>query len=375
MIELKSFFKNLEDNKVGFYTGVPDSLLASISAYLFDNYPANKHIIASNEGASIGLASGYHLATGLVPVVYMQNSGIGNAVNPLLSLADEDVYKIPMILFVGWRGEPGVKDEPQHVKQGKVSKDLFDAMQIPCELLSTDTHEANKQVDEALKVCKENSSPYVFLVKKETFESYKLSSKEEKNNYPEREEAIEKVVEMIEDSSVVVSTTGKISRELFEIREKHNTGHEKDFLTVGSMGHASQIAMGVAMHSNKNVYCFDGDGAIIMHTGSFGIIAAADCKNFKHIVFNNGAHDSVGGQPTIGFDIDFGQIAKGFGYKESFFADSHESLNSILPQFIASEGPVILEIRVKKGARNELGRPTTTPVENKLSLMEFLKND
>ena len=373
MIELKSFFKNLERNKVNFYTGVPDSLLASLSAYLFDNYPADKHIIASNEGASVGLASGYHLATGLVPVVYMQNSGIGNAVNPLLSLADEDVYKIPMILFIGWRGEPGTKDEPQHVKQGKVSKDLFDAMQIPSEVLSADTLEANKQVKKALATCKENSSPYVFLVKKGTFESYKLAAKDAVNTYPEREEAIEKVVEMIEEDSVVVSTTGKISRELFEIREKYNAGHEKDFLTVGSMGHASQIAMGVAMHSNKKVYCFDGDGAIIMHTGSLGIIAAADCKNLKHIVFNNGAHDSVGGQPTVGFDIDFGQIAKGFGYKESFFADSHESLISILPQFIASEGSSILEIRVKKGARNDLGRPTTTPVENKENLMDFLK--
>ena len=176
MIELKSFFKNLESNDVNFYTGVPDSLLASLSAYMFDNYPANKHIIASNEGAAVGLASGYHLATGLVPVVYMQNSGIGNAVNPLLSLADEDVYKIPMILFVGWRGEPGVKDEPQHVKQGKVSKDLFDAMQIPSDVLSTDTKEANNQVSKALACCKENSSPYVFLVKKETFETYKLNS-------------------------------------------------------------------------------------------------------------------------------------------------------------------------------------------------------
>jgi phosphonopyruvate decarboxylase len=373
MIELKSFFKNLESNDVNFYTGVPDSLLASLSAYMFDNYPADKHIIASNEGASVGLASGYHLATGLVPVVYMQNSGIGNAVNPLLSLADEDVYKIPMILFVGWRGEPGKKDEPQHVKQGKVSKDLFDAMQIPSEVLSADTAEANEQVKKALATCKENSSPYVFLVKKGTFETYKLATKEAVNTYPEREEAIEKVVEMIEEDSVVVSTTGKISRELFEIREKHNTGHEKDFLTVGSMGHASQIAMGVAMHSSKNVYCFDGDGAIIMHTGSFGIIAAADCKNLKHIVFNNGSHDSVGGQPTIGFDIDFGQIAKGFGYKEAFFADSIESIKSVLPKLLASDGPSILEIRVKKGARNDLGRPTTTPVENKENLMDFLK--
>jgi phosphonopyruvate decarboxylase len=278
-----------------------------------------------------------------------------------------------MILFVGWRGEPGVKDEPQHVKQGKVSKDLFDAMQIPCEILSSDTSKANEQVKKALVTCKGSSSPYVFLVKKGIFETYRLKVKDAENSYPEREEAIEKVVEMIEEDSVVVSTTGKISRELFEIREKHNTGHEKDFLTVGSMGHASQIAMGVAMHSSKSVYCFDGDGAIVMHTGSFGIIAAANCKNLKHIIFNNGSHDSVGGQPTIGFDIDFGQIAKGFGYKESFFADSLESLEVVLPKLLATEGPSILEIRVKKGARNDLGRPTTTPVENKKNLMNFLK--
>ena len=375
MIELKSFFNNLESSKVNFFTGVPDSLLASLSAYMFDNYSADKHIIASNEGASIGLASGYHLATGLVPVVYMQNSGIGNAVNPLLSLADEDVYKIPMLIFAGWRGEPGTKDEPQHVKQGKVSKDLFKAMQISCEVLSTNTNEANAQVTNALIAAKENSRPYVFLVKKGTFENYKLSQKEAINNYPTREQAIEKVVNAIEKDSVIVSTTGKISRELFEIREKHMSGHEKDFLTVGSMGHASQIAMGIAMNSAKNVYCFDGDGAVIMHTGSLGIIAAANCENLKHIIFNNGSHDSVGGQPTIGFDIDFGKIAKGFGYRESFFADSNESLESALTKLTNSQGPSILEIRVKKGAREDLGRPTTTPVENKESLMNFLKND
>jgi phosphonopyruvate decarboxylase len=374
MIELKSFFENLDSKGVNFYTGVPDSLLKSISAYLFDNYPSEKHIIASNEGASVGLASGYYLGTGQVPIVYMQNSGIGNAVNPLLSLADQDVYSIPMILFVGWRGEPGVKDEPQHVKQGKVSKDLFDAMQIPCEIMSADTVEANSQVNRALVECQKNSSPYVFLIKKGTFEDYSLTSQDAVNTYPEREDAIEKVVDHIEKESVVVSTTGKISRELFEIREKHHTGHDKDFLTVGSMGHASQIAMGVAMSCpQKNVYCFDGDGAIIMHTGSFGIIAAADCKNLKHIVFNNGAHDSVGGQPTIGFDIDFGQIAKGFGYKQSFIAETMEGLNAVLPEFIASEGPSLLEVRVKKGARKDLGRPTTTPIENKENLMEFLK--
>lgn len=373
MIELKSFFDNLEKQEVDFFTGVPDSLLASISAYLFDNHPGEKHVIASNEGASVGLASGYHLGTGKVPVVYMQNSGIGNAVNPLLSLVDQDVYSIPMILFVGWRGEPGVKDEPQHVKQGKVSKDLFDAMQIPCEIMSTDTAEANVQVNKAIEVCKEKSAPYVFLIKKGTFEGYSLTKTMEGNSYPEREDAIEKVVECIEEESVIVSTTGKISRELFEIREKHNCGHEKDFLTVGSMGHASQIAMGVSMNTSKSVYCFDGDGAMIMHTGSLGIIAAADCKNLKHIVFNNGSHDSVGGQPTIGFDIDFGQIAKGFGYKEAFFADSIESLESALKKLINSEGPSILEIRVKKGARKDLGRPTTTPIENKENLMDFLR--
>lgn len=373
MIDLKSFFENLERNKVSFYTGVPDSLLASLSAYMFDNYPSNKHIIASNEGASIGLASGYHIATGKIPVVYMQNSGIGNAVNPLLSLADEEVYKIPMILFVGWRGEPGIKDEPQHIKQGRVSKDVFDAMQIQCEIMSVDTTEANQQLKKAFVTLKDNPSPYVFLIKKGTFETYKFTINDAINTYPEREEAIEKVVGIIEKDSVVVSTTGKISRELFEIRESHNYGHEKDFLTVGSMGHASQIAMGIAMHSSKKVYCFDGDGSIIMHTGSFGIIAAANCKNLKHIVFNNGSHDSVGGQPTVGFNINFGQIAKGFGYKESFFANSIETLESVLPKLIATEGPSILEIRVKKGSRYDLGRPTTTPVENKKNLMDYLK--
>ena len=375
MIQLEDFFANLKNKNIDFFTGVPDSLLKSLCAYITDNYPGDNHIIASNEGASIGIATGYHLASGKTPLVYMQNSGIGNATNPLLSLADKEVYSIPMILLVGLRGEPGVKDEPQHVKQGKVSKALFDAMEIPCEILSQATEEAISQINKALELSNKNSEPAVFLIRKDTFESYNLVNKSKDNYDLSREDAIEFVLNKIGNSNPIVSTTGMISRELFEIREKRNEDHAKDFLTVGSMGHASQIALGIAMQNkDKKVFCFDGDGATIMHAGSMGIIGNSGLKNYKHIIFNNGAHDSVGGQPTVGFNINICEIAKGFGYKNAYCATNTDEIKNIWNSFLDTDGPTLLEIRVKKGARKDLGRPTSTPIDNKKELMNFLKD-
>lgn len=374
MIQLDSFFKNLKEKNISFFTGVPDSLLKPLCAYITDKYHKDDHIIAANEGASIGIATGYHLATGNIPMVYMQNSGIGNATNPLLSLADKDVYSIPMLVLVGLRGEPGIKDEPQHIKQGKVSKELFNAMEIPCEILSQETDEAISQINKAIKISSTNSEPVVLLIKKNTFESYSLDNKTENKYTLSREESIELVLDKIGNHTPIISTTGMISRELFEIREKRNEDHAKDFLTVGSMGHASQIALGIALQNKeKKVFCFDGDGATIMHTGSMGIIGNSGLKNYKHIIFNNGAHDSVGGQPTVGFDINICEIAKGFGYKNTYTTDSKKGIEKIWDEFIKNEGPSLLEIRVKKGARKDLGRPTKTPLENKKALMDFLK--
>lgn len=375
MIRPEFFVNTLKEHDIDFYAGVPDSLLKNICAYITDNLPADQNIIAANEGGAMGIAAGYHLATGKVPVVYMQNSGEGNIINPLASLTDKEVYNIPVLLVIGWRGRPGVKDEPQHVKQGKVTTGLLNVMGVNYAILPKDEIEAAKQIKIAVDFMKATNECYALVIEKDTFDSYKLQNVEVNNLTIAREEAIRKVAASIEDTACIVSTTGMISRELFEARTAWNQGHERDFLTVGSMGHASQIALGIALQKpERKVYCFDGDGASVMHMGNMAITASMNCKNYVHVVFNNGAHDSVGGQPTVGLKIDLCGVAKAVGYKATYSVDSMEQLDATLTDVKNAEGPVFLQVCVKKGNRKDLGRPTTTPIQNKEALMEFLNN-
>lgn len=372
MINCKNFYDSLIRKGVDFFIGVPDSSLKSFSAYVMDN--SKNHIITANEGGAIALATGYYLATKKFGLVYMQNSGEGNAVNPLVSLADPDVYSIPMLLLIGWRGEPGKKDEPQHVKQGKITLSLLDTLGIPYEILSDSIEDVERSLTKAVDHMSNKNSPYALVARKEIFEDYKLQNKIGTSYELSREDAVKLVVSELDSKDIVVSTTGKTSRELFEYREELNQGHSRDFLTVGSMGHSSHIALGIARSKiNRQVYCFDGDGAVIMHMGSLAIIGSQSPKNFKHIIFNNGAHDSVGGQPTVGFEIDFPLIAKACGYKLTLKAETMEKVKEKMSLLKSSEGPGLLEIRVKKGARKDLGRPTTTPIQNKEAFMGFLK--
>lgn len=374
MISPKFFIDTLGSYGIDFFAGVPDSLLKNICAYIADNKDARHNVIAANEGAAVGLAAGYHLATGKIGVVYMQNSGEGNIINPLASLTDKEVYNIPALLLIGWRGRPGVHDEPQHVKQGKVTTGILNTMGVNYDVLCKEEDKAAKQIAKAVKTMKETGEVYALVIEKDTFEDYKLQSVEKNDLTMSREEAIQTVAAALGEKDVIVSTTGMISRELFEYRAQKNEGHERDFLTVGSMGHASQIALGIAMEKeDRKVWCFDGDGATIMHMGSMAIVASKSPANYVHVVFNNGAHDSVGGQPTVGLKIDLPAVAKAVGYKDALTADSKESLAAALEKLKGMEGPVLLEVKVKKGNRKDLGRPTTTPIENKNALMEFLR--
>ena len=373
MVRPEFFVNSLKDLGIDFYAGVPDSLLKNICAYITDNLPTEQNIIAANEGGAMGIAAGYHLATGKVPVVYMQNSGEGNIINPLASLTDKEVYNIPILLVIGWRGRPGVKDEPQHVKQGKVTTGLLNVMGINYAILPKEEAEAAKQIKIAVDYMKATNECYALVIEKDTFDSYKLQNVEVNDLTMTREEAIQKVAANIEDTACVVSTTGMISRELFEARTAWNQGHERDFLTVGSMGHASQIALGIAIQKpERKVYCFDGDGASLMHMGNMAITASMNCRNYVHVVFNNGAHDSVGGQPTVGLKIDLCGVARAVGYKATYSVDTMKQLATILPEVKNGEGPIFLQVCVKKGNRKDLGRPTTTPVQNKEALMKFL---
>ena len=368
MIDTKQFYDYLINSGVDFFAGVPDSLLANLCACIKDNTPSANNIITANEGNAVAMCAGYHLSTGKCGVVYMQNSGEGNIVNPLLSLADEDVYSIPMLLIIGWRGEPGKHDEPQHVKQGKVTLSLLEAMGVDYDILD-DNYE--KQLSYAIKYMKENNKPYALIIKKGAFSTYKITP--EKTNYPLlREEALETIIENLNDDDIIVSTTGKTSREIFEIREKRAEGHANDFLTVGSMGHTSSIAYGVAIGTHKNVYCIDGDGSFLMHMGSLAVIGSNIPENFKYILNDNQAHESVGGQPTCTIHLDIPAILKGCGFDNVILAENADEIKKGIEVLRESKRACMI-IKTSQGSRDDLGRPTTTPQENKLALMEKLK--
>ena len=372
----KEFYEAFIAHGLAFFAGVPDSLLKDICAYITDHADSSHHIITANEGGAVALVSGYYLATGKIGVVYLQNSGEGNMVNPLASLADPEVYSIPMLLIIGWRGEPGVHDEPQHVKQGKITLDLLTVLGIPFTIVSKDS-DITAMLCEATQYMKEKQAPFALVIKKGVFDPYVLQKKAVAPVLElTREDVIKIIARKLDSHDVVITTTGMTSRELFEYREANDKNHSRDFLTVGSMGHASQIALGIAVaQPQRTVYCIDGDGAVIMHAGALAIIGNQAPKNFKHIIINNGAHDSVGGQPTAGFFVDFLAVAKACGYRAVVRAQTREELEEQYVTLKNVDGPAVLEVRVKKGARKDLGRPTTTPQENKEALMVFLKED
>lgn len=357
-----------------FYTGVPDSQLKALCNYLMNTYGLDKkhHIIAANEGNCTALAAGYHLATGKVPVVYMQNSGEGNIINPVASLLSPDVYAIPTIFVIGWRGEPGIHDEPQHVYQGKVTCKLLEDMDIAYSIIDKDTtiDDIKNSMKDYLGILAEGKS-VAFVVRKGAF------SYDEKvvyaNDYSmKREEIIQHIVK-VSGKDPIVSTTGKASRELFETREANGEGHQYDFLTVGSMGHASSIAMGVAINKpDKKIWCIDGDGAVLMHMGSMALVGANKLSNMVHIVINNGAHETVGGMDTVADSIDLSGVAKACGYPNVVCVDNFTDLDRELE--IAKERKELsfIEVKCSIGARDDLGRPTTTALENKIAFMNNL---
>jgi phosphonopyruvate decarboxylase len=356
-----------------FYTGVPDSQLRPLCDFLMSTYGiSEKHIIAANEGNCTAIAAGYHLATGKVPVVYMQNSGIGNIINPVASLLNDKVYAIPCIFVVGWRGEPGVHDEPQHIYQGEVTVKLLEDMGIEVYILSPESEKDEvKRVMKSFRNILEQGKNVAFVVKKGAI-SYDEKVEYKNDNKMTREEIIKYIVEVTKDDPIV-STTGKASRELFEIREQNNQKHNLDFLTVGSMGHSSSIAFGIAVNKpNKKVWCIDGDGAALMHMGSMAVIGSSHQKNLVHVVINNGAHETVGGMPTVASKIDLCEIAKGCGYDKVMCAANKEELEIALSEAKKSEELYFIEVKAAIGARSNLGRPTTTAIENKENFMQQL---
>ena len=359
MINPKDFYNTLIKNNITCFAGVPDSLLKDFCAYVTDN--SVNHTICANEGNAAALACGHYLSTKKPALVYMQNSGLGNIINPLLSLADREVYNIPFLMLIGWRGEPGVKDEPQHITQGKLTLKLLESVGVKYEIIDENFE---KQIEKAAKYMAETCEPFALIARKGIFEKYELNNKQSNNYKITREEAIKIIIEKLPLNAFIVSTTGYTSRELYEARKAHG----QDFLTVGSMGHASSIALGIAMNKpDKEIFCFDGDGALLMHMGAVPVIASKKLPNFKHVIFNNEAHDSVGAQPTASGYINF----KGL-YSKVFTVFTEEELIKVLPEFITIKETALLEIKVRCGARKDLGRPKESPAENKKLFMESL---
>lgn len=369
-----SLHRAFAERNAGFYVGVPDSLLKEFLAYVTSHTPEARHVIAANEGSAVALAAGHYLASAHPAVVYMQNSGLGNAVNPLVSLADPRVYGIPMILLIGWRGEPGRRDEPQHVVQGAATPGLLDVLGIPYAVLGAELSAPDDLVDRAVDRARTRRGPYALLVRTGAFEPYAWRYPDEPGIHLTREEALGALVGTIDAGHPIVATTGKTSRELFEHRAALGQSHDGDFLMVGSMGHASQVALGIALEKpDRLVYCFDGDGAALMHLGAIAQIGRRAPANFRHVVLNNAAHDSVGGQPTASPRADFVAIARACGYAEAVRVDSYGDIIRVATDLKRLAGPALLEITVKRGARPDLGRPTRTPAETRDAFMRGLE--
>ncbi len=357
-----------------FYTGVPDSQLKALCNYLMDRYGIDQkhHIIAAKEGNCTALAAGYHLATGKVPVVYMQNSGEGNIINPVASLLNDKVYAIPVIFIIGWRGEPGIHDEPQHIYQGEVTVKLLEDMDIATFVIGKDTsdEEVAAKMDEFRKILAKGKDVAFVIRKGALTDAPKVEYKND--NQMIREEIIQHIVK-VSGEDPIVSTTGKASRELFETRVANGQSHKYDFLTVGSMGHSSSIALGVAINKpDQKIWCIDGDGAVLMHMGSMAVLGTNKPKNLVHVVINNGAHETVGGMPTVAADIDLVAIAKACGYPNAVCVDTFEELDRELEIAKNKNELSLIEVKCSIGAREDLGRPTTTALENKQNFMDYL---
>lgn len=368
-ISPKVFYEALAEGGVNFLTGVPDSLLKEFCAYVDAALPPENHVIAANEGSAVGLAAGHFLATDSVPAVYLQNSGLGNAVNPLLSLADPEVYSLPMVIIIGWRGEPNVKDEPQHIKQGRVTEAMLNTMEYPFRVLDGHQEQARMDAVWAVDTARKRGGPVVLLVRKGAFgpSEMKRPNPETASHLISREDAISVVTANLPRETTIVATTGMISRELYEQRGAQGQDRASDFLTVGAMGHASQIAFGLARAKpSAQVVCLDGDGAVLMHMGGLATIGASKTGEMLHIVLNNGAHDSVGGQQTVAFDVSLTAIATACGYDTVVGpVENKDAIAQAVTQLAAKPGKRFLELRVKPGSRSDLGRPKETPVENR----------
>lgn len=368
------FLREVKNIGIHTITGVPDSTLKQFcDAVQLDTGKEFKHYVTANEGAAVGLATGEYLATKCPCLIYLQNSGLGNIINPLASIANQEVYGIPMLFVVGWRGEPGTKDEPQHIYQGKVTCELLKVMDVPYVVIDEMTSEAQLQkIFTNAQSAMDQNRQYAIIVKKGTFEKENVVVW--KNGYTlVREQALKIILETVYKKACIVSTTGKISRELYEQCDTLYGNHDKLFMTVGGMGHASMIAYGIAQADNsRQIVCIDGDGAVMMHMGALAFIAKQSPKNFLHIVINNAAHESVGSIPTGFSGQSYAEIAKASGYPNVYTAVDKTELADALLAAKRKRELSMIEVMVSLESRTDLGRPKESAKENRMSFMDAI---
>lgn len=363
MLDPQQFLDRLTARGIDSFFGVPDSLLKSLNSKIAGSSAIRNHVVCANEGAAVGSAVGHFIGTGSFAAVYLQNSGLGNTINPLLSIADPSVYAVPMLMLIGWRGEPGEEDEPQHVRQGELTPKLLDQLGvINRSILRHDHSDWREKVDFLIDHAQKKRTPVALLIGKDTFAPSTTSHESpEPTDRLQRESALNIVLEAVPKDDFIVATTGMLGRELYELREG-TKNPLRDFLNIGGMGHTSAIAMGLGLaRTEKSIWCLDGDGSAIMHLGSLAVIAAEKPRNFKHVIFNNRAHDSVGGQPTAAGFFSFARVAATLGYSNAVSATTEKEISAGLEIIKRESGPSLLEINIRKGARADLGRPRESP--------------
>ena len=354
MIFVENLIKVLKKNKINFFTGVPDSILKNFSSYV-ENYPKNKHAMATSEGSAISIGIGYYLSTKKIPCIYLQNSGLSNAINPLISIASKEVYSIPLFLIIGWRGSPRQPDEPQHKAKGKITLKLLKLLKIKFCILRREKDLIN--IKKLIQKSRKSKSIVACLIEKNTLKIKLKKQKKIVNKFVLRSDFINEFLRLIPNKSKIISTTGYTSRELMGLREKQKNKKGKDFYMVGGMGHSSSVALGYALNSKKQIFCLDGDGSILMHLGALRTVGYQNNKNFKHIILNNNSHESVGGQLTNAEGIDFKKLSNSIGYKNYLKINNKNNINNIIKKFIRSKGPSLLEVRIRNGFSNNLPRP------------------
>lgn len=376
MIRAEQLYDHLGREGISFYTGVPDSLLKNFLQYVQDHTAGEQYIITANEGLALALASGYYLQSGKLPLVYLQNSGLGNLVNPLSSLADQEMYGVPMILLIGWRGEPGIPDEPQHRKMGAITVPLLEVLGVPVFKLDQQSIDPLQIVSTAIQTAREKQNPVALLLSADIFEKVQY----EKTTIPatlslQRESVIRELIKTLSGDETVICTTGKSGREFDEQNKAAGNKIKKYFLSVGAMGHASHIALGIHLQNPSKTILIDGDGALLMHMGALPTISHFANKNFIHLLINNGCHESVGGQPTEAFRVDCTAIARASGYQHTFLIRNEQELNHWLQNSLSSSDTQFVEIRTNAISRPDLGRPAGDPKDWKNDFMSHLTND